>query len=317
MQRQTGDSNPSTPIQTQPQQGYQALYTQHTPPPPTKSKKTKKNLIIALVCVILVVSVAILSFLLGATDNSKEKNDIPTITYDEFVNDVESDEEKHTVTFKSFDIGDVFYVIGTVRDARLAEVPSDNNDIDPGTYTVIYFENPYDIQWDHFAYKGNLKSYYTIGEEGKVRIHIERVTVKLNSHTYYSEYPSEFLYSSGLEEYIEYPTAIIQFTETSPGNYSGYVTSVSDIIRLRDVLIEIWDMNAYYGYGDDDRDLTDDDPEEVYTEDGEAYLEFRDINDNDLLDQGDTLMFYYAEPGDIIHIYDTVSWRFIADFTVP
>jgi hypothetical protein len=287
-----------------------------TGPAATPPAKSGANLVILLVCVIVVIAVITVVILLSTTEDNDESSGIPTLTYDEFVNDVETNEGEFTVTFKSFEPGDELRVKGTVRDVRLAEVPSGASEADPGTYTVIFFENPYETQWDNFAYEGDLKSDYTAGEEGTVPIHIQRVTIRVGSDIYYSEYPAEFLDTSGLEDYMEFPTAVIEFTETSPGNYTGSVTSTTDVIRLGNVLIEIWDVSESYAYGTDDGDLTDDDPEEITTGDGEAYLEFWDENDNDRMDSGDTLMFYNTGPGDIMHIYDTVSWNFIADYTV-
>ncbi len=294
--------------QTQAQPQYQMAYTQPPAQPPSAHpKKSKKIAIIAVICVVTVLVIASLVYLFILSPVEPKDGNIPTITYEEFLNDIQDNPDVlGDLTFKSYDPGDVIYVIGTVRDARLAEIPSGTPDVDPGVWTVIYFENPSDIQWDEFAYKGDLRSEYTVGEKGKITIHIVRVIVTNGPDM---EYPREFLDTADLEGYIEHPSATLEVTMISPGNYTGHVTTDSDIAPLGNLLIQIFDSSAYYGIGEDDGDLTDGDPEEIYSDDGEFYLEFRDINNNDQLDLEDTFTFYDAESGDTFLLYDSVTWE--------
>jgi hypothetical protein len=158
-----------------------------------------------------------------------------------------------------------------------------------------------------FAYHGDLRSDYTVGEEGEVKIEIEGM-----SYGGYSvEYPKEWMEATTVQSYIEPPDMTLQFSETTPGNYTGSLTAGSESIPLEDLEIEIYDSSEYED-GRDDYDLTDDNPEVIDIYWSDLYLEYYDVNDNDILDTSDTFNLYYAESGDTItltddDIYETIT----------
>jgi hypothetical protein len=117
---------------------------------------------------------------------------IPTVTYEDFLDDVNVDMNSMTVTFDSYDDGDIVDVVGTVSKVKLADVPSGVGGLDSGTWTIVYFEPPSGSAmgiYDSFAYSGDLKSDYTIGEEGTVRVHI----VEMSAMGITMEYPDEYM----------------------------------------------------------------------------------------------------------------------------
>jgi hypothetical protein len=107
----------------------------------------------------------------------------------------------------------------------------------------------------------------------------------------------------------------MDFTETSPGNYTGGIVSASAEIYLNEIEINIFDSSSGYS-GTDDGDLTDDSPEEVDVWYGDLALEFTDANDNNKLDAGDVFTLTNAESGDEITIYDSYSYDEIALYTI-
>lgn len=91
--------------------------------------------------------------------------------------------------------------------------------------------------------------------------------------------------------------------------------SSSGIIMLRDIAISIYDDSSG-GYGYDDGDLTDDDPEEIGTKYGEIVLEYTDVNGNKKLDTVEVINLYNAQPGDTIEIEDTLNYGMIACYSI-
>ncbi len=239
---------------------------------------------------------------------------IPTVTYEDFIDDINIDISSMVVTFDSYDDGDIVDVVGTVEKVKLADVPSGVGGLDSGTWTIVYFEQPSGsamVIYDSFAYSGDLKSDYTIGEEGTVRVHIK----EMSAMGITMEYPEEFMTADMVEDYIQVPTASMDFTETSPGNYTGGIVSASAEIYLNEIEIEIYDSSSGYS-GSDDGDLTDDSPEEVDVWYGNLTLEFTDANNNKKLDAGDVFTLTNAESGDEITIFDTYSYEEIASYTI-
>jgi hypothetical protein len=237
-----------------------------------------------------------------------------TITYSELCNDIKIDMATTSMSFKSYDDGDVLNVVGSVENIRTANVPPGTALVDPGPWTIVYFEESggtsFEI-YNGFAYKGDLKSDYTVGEEATITIHIKEISAMGMS----MEYPEEWMTTSMIETYMEAPNIALVFTETTPGNYTGSITSTSDIMPLSDLNIEIYDASASSTGGDDD-DLTDDDPEVIDTWSGDLLLEFRDVNDNDILDSVDTFTISYAENGDEITLEDDLTWETITTYTI-
>ncbi len=173
--------------------------------------------------------------------------------------------------------------------------------------------------YNGFAYEGDLKSEYTIGEEGTITVHIERMSIMEIT----AEYPDEAMTTSMIEEYMGVPNITLVFTENTPGNYTGSITSNSDIVPLSDLEIETYD-DSEGSTGWDDGDLTDDDPEEIDSWSGDLLLELRDVNDNDRLDPTDTFTLYNAEAGDTIELLDpltddpdTFDHKTITEYTIP
>jgi hypothetical protein len=280
---------------------------QPTPPP----KKSKKGLVIGVVVVVAILIVAMLAYLFVFAGEEGPKT--YSATYEEFLDDIEIDISSMTMNFKTYDEGDIVDVTGTVENIRLANVPAGSG-VDSGSWTLIYFEPPSPgaiVVYDCFAYKGDVSDDYTIGEEGTVKVHIK----KMSAGGISMEYPDECMTSDTVEDYIIVPNITLTFTETTPGNYTGGITSTSDIARLDDIKIEIYDLSeTSSGYSD--WDLTDDDPETVETYWGDFKLEFRDVNNDDMLDPGDTFTLSFAESGDEVELVDQVvedpdTWEYL------
>jgi hypothetical protein len=295
---------PQYPPQQYPPQ-YQPPPTQ---PPMGPPKKSKGGLVIVVMLLVIVLIVALLAYMLVLAPGGDE--DIPTITIKELNDDIQTSETG--MDFKSYDKGDEIYVTGIVEKIKIAEVPSDTVGVSSGTWTIIFFENPNATTVvNNFAYKGDLRSDYTVGEEGKIKIKIDELSIMGIS----SEFPKQWFDATMVGMYIDIPTAALDFTETSSGVYTGGLISSTSDIYLNDINIEIEDSSSG-SYGYDDGDLTDDNPEEVEDWYENLLLEFTDVNDNDKLDAGDIFTLTNAEPGDIITIYDSDSYEEIVSYTI-
>jgi hypothetical protein len=280
--------------------------------PPTPPKKSKKGIIIAVVVVVAILVLATMAYVLfSGSEDDEDNGDIPTVTFDELMDDVDIDTSTMSMTFKSYDDGDELNVIGKVESVRTADVPSGIFGVDPGIWTLITFESQGADIWDQFAYKGDIRSDYTIGENGTIRIQISGMSMAGIT----AEYPDEALTASMITDYIEIPDITLEFTETSPGNYTGGITSDSDIMPLKDLGIEIYDSSSS-SHGYDDGDLTDEDPEEIEVWSGNLVLEFRDINNDKMLDPQDTITLTHAGSGDKITLEDDELWETIFEYTI-
>jgi hypothetical protein len=306
---------PQQPMQPQyQQQPYQQQYQQPAAPQPTPPpKKSKKGLVIGVVVVVAILIVAMLAYLFIFAGEEGPKT--YSATYEEFLNDLEYDASTFSFTFKTYDVGDIVYVTGTVDKVKLVDVPAGAVGADSGTWTLIYFEKPEASivgGYDCFAYKGDKSGEYTIGEEGTVRVHIK----KASPMGFTMEFPEEWQTAGIVRIYIEVPTAAMDFTETTPGNYTGGIVSASGTIFLNDIKIEIYDDGTSWT-GNDDGDLTDGDPEEIEVRYGNLRLECSDVNNNDILDAADVIKLYDAESGDRITIRDADTWDTIGSYTIP
>jgi hypothetical protein len=265
--------------------------------------------VIGVVVVVVILIVAMLAYLfVFAGDEGPKKY---SATYEEFLNDMDINSMK----FKTYDDGDIVDVTGTVEKVKLADVPAGTVGADAGTWTLVYFEPPDAstmVMYDCFAYKGDKSGEYTVGEKGTIRVHIKKMSLLGVS----MEYPEEALTAETVESYIQVPTAAFDFTETSPGNYTGGLISASADIFLSDIEIVLYD--ASWGFsGSDDGDLTDDSPEEIDVSYSNLHLEFTDANNNDKLDAGDVFNIYDADSGDRVTIRDYDTWDTIGSYTVP
>lgn len=294
----------------QPYQPYypQPMYQAPTPPP----KKSKKGVVVAVMVVVIILIIGALAYIFVFTGDEDKKgngtgdDNIPIVTYEDFLDDINVDFGSMAVTFDSYEDGDIIDVVGTVKNLRFANVPSGVIGLESGIWTIIYFESPGVSSlpiFEKFAYPGDLKSDYTIGEEGTVRVHIKEISAM----GYTMEYPEESMTADMLNDYLVVPNVSLTFTQTTPGNYTGSITSSSDIVRLEDIEITIYDSSEdATGYSD--WDLTDDNPETVETYRGDLVLEFWDENNDDMLDLGDTFKLKYAEPGDEVELLDSIAY---------
>ncbi len=306
---------PVQPVAQQPQA--QPTYYKTLPPTVAAStappKKSRKGPVIGVVIVVAILLIAVLAYLFMFTPDDGENGEIPTITYQELMDDIEVDIGGMDVNFKSYDDGDELNIVGTVDNIRTADVPTGVFGVSPGAWTLIFLETQGAIPlFEMFAYKGDLRSDYTIGEEATLKIKIGKTSAQGMT----MEYPEEWMDASLIESYLEVPSITLEFTETSPGNYNGSITTNSDTILLRDLEIKIYDSSAA-SFGYDDGDLTDDDPEEINVGSGDLILEFSDVNNDGILDLGDTFTLSYAETGDEITLDDDITWETITIYTVP
>jgi hypothetical protein len=202
--------------------------------PPRKSN-AGLVIVVMLVVVILIVVLLAYLFVLAPGDNGGKSH---SVTYEEFIDDINFDLESMSVTFDSYDDGDVVKITGTVAKVKLADVPTGVTGVDSGPWTIIYFESSGGSEmviYDAFAYKGDITDDYTVGEKGTITVHI--VEMSLMGIT--AEYPEEYMTADMIDNYIEAPTASMDFTETSPGNYTGSVVSTSTTIYLNETKIPV------------------------------------------------------------------------------
>lgn len=308
---------PAQPVAQQPQA--QPTYYKTLPPTVAAStappKKSRKGPVIAVVIVVAILLIGVLAYLFMFGPDDGDNGGIPTVTYQELMDDIEVEIGTTSLNFKSYDDGDVLNVVGTVKNVRTANVPPGTFGIQSGPWTIIYFEEPGGMGaelYNGFAYKGDLRSDYTIGEEGTITVHIERMSMMGIT----AEYPDEAMTTSMIEDYMDIPNVTLVFTENTPGNYTGSITSSSDLVQLSDLEIEIYDASEGSS-GTDDWDLTDDNPEVIDTYFGDLLLEYRDVNDNDMLDSVDTFTLSYAETGDEITLEDYMTSEIITTYTIP
>ena len=279
---------------------------------------------VVVVVILLIAALAYLFVLPQGEENGEEnveEENIPSTTYEAFLNDIEVDESTLSVTFKTYDDGDIIDIVGEVENVRMADVPSGTAGVDSGTWTLVFPKRPPDETldlYDCFAYEGDVSDNYTLGEEGTMRVHIKEISVMGIT----MEYPDEAITADMVSDFIMIPNIVLTFTETSPGNYTGGITSTSDTARLKDMRIEIWDDSETAR--DFESNLYYENPVLMECEYGELKLEFRDVNNDDFLDPGDTFKLSYAGSGDEVDLYDVVAYDptnnwdlLIARFTVP
>jgi hypothetical protein len=322
-QPQAQQPPPQQPMQPQ---YVQQPYPQPTAPQSTPPKKSKTGLMIGVVVVVVILLIAVIAYLFVLPEGDKEEGEkegenIPSTTYEAFLNDIEVDESTFSVTFETYDEGDIIDIVGEVDNVRMADVPTGIDGVDPGIWTLIFPKRPPDEtldMFDCFAYKGDISENYTIGEEGTVRVHIKEIS----AYGMTMEYPDESVTADTVSDYIMVPNIVLTFTETSSGNYTGGITSTSDIARLRDIRIETWDeSDSYRGH---ESNLYYENPVIIDMDYGELVLEFRDVNNDDMLDPGDTFKLSYAGSGDEVDLYDVVAYDptnywdlLITRYTVP
>lgn len=293
----------------QPPQTQQGYPQEASTPRPTQKSKTGPVLVVVIVVLILIF--ASLAYLFAFAPSEENGNGGSSITFEEFANDVEIDPDTMNLQFKSYDDGDVVNVRGMVDNIRMADVPEGTFGVDTGQWTVIFFETSNASIWYRFAYKGDLRSDYTVGEEGIVTLHIKSLSIiGINA-----EYPDEALTATILSSYMEVPSVTLQFTETSPGNYTGGVVSQTGVIYLRDLEIEIYDgVDGSYGW--DDGELADGNPEVINTWGGGLGMTYNDVNGNGKLDSADVITLRDAEHGDTIELTDSITDSRITLFTL-
>jgi flagellin-like protein len=107
------------------------------------------------------------------------------------------------------------------------------------------------------------------------------------------------------------PTGAFDFTETTTGNYTGGIVSLSDDVKHSDCSWTIVDINGASGAQGPPITETP-----VTTGAGGLILTFSDTNPNSKVDAGDVITLTNAEKGDQIKlIHDT--GKSIAVYTVP
>jgi flagellin-like protein len=107
------------------------------------------------------------------------------------------------------------------------------------------------------------------------------------------------------------PTGAFDFTETTTGNYTGGIVSLSDDVKLSDCSWTIVDING--ASGSQGPPITGDGTS--VTTGGGLSLTFTDTNTNSKVDAGDVVTLANAEKGDQIKlIHDT--GKSIAAYTV-
>ena len=104
------------------------------------------------------------------------------------------------------------------------------------------------------------------------------------------------------------PTGAMSFTEFSPGNYTGGIISLSDILNLDEVSLLVID-DSQGGFAQINP-LEDDRTSQVPNGVG---CTFNDANNNDRLDAADIITIFNGAPGDTIRLFHRPSDDLIAE----
>ena len=107
------------------------------------------------------------------------------------------------------------------------------------------------------------------------------------------------------------PTGALEFEETSPGNYTGSMVSLSKVLVLRDISMSITDdSNGHW-----------DTLKRIYNHatvgaEGGVRCTFEDTNSNEKLDTWDRFYLWDAGSGDILKLVYTATGGVIAQYTL-
>jgi hypothetical protein len=280
------------PIQ-QPQQYQQPQY-------PAPQKRSRAPIVIG---VIIVVAIVILALMFLFVLNPEEE-EIKEMTMQEFMDDYEdTDDDGNIDSLKSFDEGDKVQISDEVADLEYDEYAD---------MTVITCESAKDMEPTlPIVLDGDQTDQYEIGDPISVTWHIKRYTIEGNSIEIPQEYYKYMMVGGMLTSTTTTPTAALDFTETSPGNFTGGIVSLSDKVLLSEASFTIVDVS--------DGSAASQGPPLLsgipITTSGGLSLTFTDTNDNYQMDAGDVWVIKNGEHGDLIK-WVHENGKMIAQYTL-
>jgi hypothetical protein len=222
----------------------------------------------------------------------------------EFINDYEdSDEDGNIDNLKSLNDGDKVRISD-----KVAELEYDED----ADMTVIICESAKDIEPNlPIVLDGDQTDNYEIGDPISVTWHIKRYTIEGKSIEIPQEFYAYMMVGGMLTSTTTTPTAALDFTETSAGNYTGGIVSMSDKVLLSEASITIVDVS--------DGSAASQGPPLLsgipITTSGGLSLTFTDTNDNYQMDAQDVWIIKNGESGDQIK-WVHESGKMIAMYTL-
>jgi hypothetical protein len=185
---------------------------------------------------------------------------------------------------------------------RISEELADMEYDEDADMTVILCESAKDIEPSlPIVMDGDQTDNYDIGDPISVTWHIKRYTIDGESLEMPEEY---YLYimEAGMLTATTSPTGALSFTETSQGNFTGGIISLSDEVKLSEASITIIDIS-------DGSSASQGPPLQSgvpFSTSGGMTLTFTDTNGNRKMDAGDVWTISGAENGDQVKwIYET------------
>lgn len=281
------------PSQPQQDQQPQSQYPDH-------KRRSRAPIVIGVIIVVAIIILALMFFLVL----NPEDEEVKEMTMEEFLDDYEdTDNDGNIDNLKSLNDGDKVRISDEVADLEYDE------DAD---MTVILCESAKDMEPSlPIVLDGDQTDQYEIGDPVSVIWHIKRYTIEGKSIEIPKEYYKYMMVGGMLTSTTTTPTAALDFTETSPGNYTGGIVSLSDKVLLSEASITIVDVS-------DDSAASQGPPllsGIPITTWGGLSLTFTDTNDNNQMDAGDVWIIKNGESGDQIK-WVHESGKIIAHYTL-
>ncbi len=285
---------PNQPVQ-QPQR-----YQQPQPQYPGIQRKSRAPIVIGAIIVVAIIIFALMFFLVL----SPKDEDIKEMTMQEFLDDYEdSNGDGDIDNLKSFNSGDKVRISDEVADLEYDE---------EADMTLIICESAKDMEPSlPIVLDGDQTDRYEIGDPISVTWHIKKYTIDGKSIEIPQEFYSYIMVSGSISNTTTTPTAALDFTETSPGNFTGGILALSDEVKLTDASITIIDVS-------DGSSASQGPPLQSgipITTLGGLSLKFTDTNGNNKMDAGDVWIINNGEYGDQIK-WVHENGKMIAQYTL-
>jgi hypothetical protein len=254
-------------------------------------RRSKAPIVIGAIIVIAIIILALMFFLVL----NPEDEEIKEMTMEEFMDDYEdTDDDGDIDNLKSFNDGDKVRITDEVGDIHY----DDDTDM-----TLILCESTEDMELSlPIVLDGDQRDRYDIGDPISVIWYIKRYDINGLSIEIPKEYYSYIQKIEDLEETPTSPTGALSFTETSVGNFTGGIISLSDEVKLSEASISIIDVS-------DGSAASQGPPLQSgvpFSTSGGMTLTFSDTNGNRKMDAGDVWTISGAENGDQVRwIYET------------
>jgi hypothetical protein len=287
---------PSQPVQ-KPQQ-YQQPQPQYLGP----QRRSRAPIVIGVIVIVAIIILALMFFLVL---NPEDEGEVKEMTQREFMEDYEdSDGDGDIDNLKSLNPGDKVRISDKVADIHY------DYDAD---MTLIQCESAEDLELSlAIVLDGDQSDRYEIGDPISVTLHIKRYEINGKSVELPKEFYSYLLEIGTMDETTTSPTGAFDFSETSTGNYTGGLVSLSSEVKLEDCSWTIIDVSTGASASQGPPIISG-----TPVQAGRGLkLTFTDANSNEKVDAGDVITLENAAEGDQIRlIHDT--GKSIAAYTIP